>query len=285
MIAPSGRVERESVNSGIQLLEARGHRVEKGQHLFEEYGPFAGSDSQRLEDLQWAMDHRDADLIWMARGGYGLTRIVDQLNTKGFEEKHKLIVGFSDITALFLDMRFEQFPLCHGPMIQGLNQKQLNAIESILSQYAQKLKCESKTAEIDLKTSITGGNLSLIVNQLGILPRQFFKGKTLLIEEVAEYDYKIDRMLVQLIRTGLVSELGALMLGGFSATEPGRYPLPGYLDLLLNEAEKCAIPVFENLQIGHIADNYPVLLNSKSTLKYRQGVLNISYDRDALFDL
>jgi muramoyltetrapeptide carboxypeptidase len=285
VVAPSGRVDRGAVEAGINLLKSRGHKVETGQYLFEENGPFAGSDIQRLEDLQWAIDHTKADLIWMARGGYGLTRIIDLLNTRVFREKPKLIIGYSDITALFLDQRIEAFPVCHGPMIQNLNEKQLDVFEGILRQFAQKLKCESNRVDFSLTTTITGGNLSLITNHLGIIPENFFKGKTLLIEEIAEYDYKIDRMLVQLIRANIISQLDALMLGGFTETEAGRFPLNGYLDLLLSEADKHSIPVISNIQVGHIEDNHPILLNSKSTLNYRQGVLNIHYENAALFDL
>ncbi len=267
----------QELQNGIEMLRNAGFTVETGKNVNKIQGPFAGSDAERLEDLQWALDHREADVIWMARGGYGLTRIIDNIQTEGFYRKPKLIMGFSDITALFLDNRFEKYPLFHFSMIESIREGELQKLIDLLDKKQQAINCESNLEKASIKGSITGGNLSLIVNQLGIVNPEFFKDKILFLEEIAEYDYKIDRMIIQLKRAGIYAKIRALLLGAFSETINGRFPLSGVYESIVEEAKKFNIPCFYNLPMGHIHPNHPLLFNVPTELQYSAGLLNLKY--------
>lgn len=277
VIAPAGRVDLQELQKGIELLRNAGFKVETGENINKIQGPFAGRDAERLADLQWALDHPEADAIWMARGGYGLTRIIDNIQTKGFLSKPKVILGFSDITALFLDSRFEKFPLIHSSMIESITKDELLMLKDLLNNKQQTLNCKSNREQSSLKGAITGGNLSLIVNQLGIVNPEFFKGKILFLEEIAEYDYKIDRMIVQLKRAGVFRHVKALLLGAFSETINGRFPLSGVYDSIVEEAKIYEIPCFYDLPSGHIHPNHPLIFNLQTELQFTSGELNIKY--------
>lgn len=282
VIAPSGRLEKDSLKEPLGLLMEKGCRVELGENVSKVYGPFAGRDSERLTDIQWALNHNDADIIWMARGGYGLTRIIDNIKPDGFVQKPKLIIGYSDISTLFLHPFFEDYELIHGPMLQSILESEIDMVLDLISERKQSLDCHSNKEEMAIMAKITGGNLSLIVNQLGIIDNSFFRDKVLFIEEVSEYDYKIDRMLVQLQRSGILKNIKALMLGQLSDINPGRYPIGNMQEIILERMTENNIPVIFGISSGHDKPNIPLYFNTMAEMKYSAGKLNINYSPSAL---
>lgn len=277
VIAPAGRVDMKSLQSGVELLKQLGTKVELGQNLSKVKGPFAGRDAERLTDLQWALDHPKADAVWMARGGYGLTRILDQVKTDGYRLNPKLILGYSDITALFLDERFKNDILLHSAMIESITEDELDMVIDLLENEEQGIVCKSIQPKAALIGKITGGNLSLIVNQLGVINKEFFNDKILFIEEVSEYDYKIDRMMTQLQRAGIFKNIRGLMLGSFKDVQDGRFPMGTVNDSIIEQAKISGVPCFYDMPVGHIHPNHPLIFNKNAELKYTGGKLSIKY--------
>ncbi len=277
VIAPAGRVDLESLQRCIDILEKQGKKVELGENLPKVFGPFAGMDAERLADLQWALNHPEADAVWMARGGYGMTRIIDNVKLEGFYSKPKQIIGYSDITALFLDKRFEKNQLVHSPMLESATQDELAKVFELIEHDEQSFECSSIQSKLSLNGKITGGNLSLILNQMGIIENDFYKDKILFIEEIEEYDYKIDRMMVQLERSGIIKSLKALMIGSFSEIQEGRFPLENLYESIIERAKIAGIPCIFDVPTGHIHPNNPLIFNREAELNYSSGRLDIKY--------
>ena len=278
-IAPSGKADQALFSKAKALVLSKGHTLEQGPNLTKSFGPFAGSDEERLNDLQWALDNTEADIIWMCRGGYGMTRILDQVDIKGFSQHPKLIIGYSDITALFLDPRFQDYPLVHADMFQFLEEGMLEKTLSLISSKTQLLTCESNEKSVSLKGEMIGGNLSLIVNQLGIIDKSIFNDKILLLEDLDENDYKIDRMMIQLKRSGILKSVKAIILGGFTDIKAGSTPMKDFKAELLQIVSNSGVPFFYNALFGHIKENTPLLLNLEADLKYQNGILDIRYSQ------
>lgn len=276
IIAPSGRLSKTDVlTRNISYLKELGHQVCEGEHLMDTFGPFAGKDQNRKSDLQWAMDHPEVEIIWMARGGYGMNRIIDDINLDAFKSKPKLIIGFSDITALFLDPRLKENTFCHAPMLASAKKEDIDKVFNLLSNGAFEYSCKSNES-FELESTIRGGNLSLISHQLAVLDAEYFKSSTLLIEEISEYDYKVDRMLWQLKRAGVFKNCDAVMLGHFTDIEAGNHTIDGFrdycIDLIAEESK-----VISALEIGHEDPNLPILLNHECLISAESNKLNIAY--------
>jgi muramoyltetrapeptide carboxypeptidase len=132
VISPSYSPESAELDAGIQILSRNGFRVEKGPNTGKTWGNFAGSDAERLSDLQWALDHPEASMIICSRGGYGMGRIVRQLDFSGFAKKPKWLIGFSDITLLHTRLQENGFASMHGPML--VHHTQMNQLTACLRQ-------------------------------------------------------------------------------------------------------------------------------------------------------
>ena len=265
LIAPSRMILPDQVEKAIEIFESWGLQVNAGISLFETHGYFAGTDRQRLHDLQVFINDASIKCIFCARGGYGMTRILDQLDLKPLLKNPKWIVGFSDITALHLAINKLGIPSVHGLMpVQFEYFDAEGSTESL-----RKLLFEG-TGEISaphrpmnrsgiVKAPLIGGNLSLIVDSFGTKSEIDTVGKILLLEEIDEYLYKVDRMLTQLKRSGKLDELAGLVVGDFSQMKDTQIPFG--LDvtrIIRDKVEEYDYPVGFGFPIGHEIPNYSI---------------------------
>src|SRR5579875_714778 len=227
IVAPAGFMPIEKMQTCIETLDAWGYNVELGattHSLSQNY--FSGTDEERLSDLQQMMDNKSINAILCARGGYGMSRIIDNLKFKKFKKHPKWIIGFSDITVLHSHL-FSNYKIAslHAPMAAAFNDGEFNnpyihslkdAIEGKPSHYECAAHAYNKTGEA--KGILVGGNLTLLAHLIGTDSDINTKNKILFLEDVGEYLYNIDRMLLQLKRNGKFKKLAGLIIGGFTET-------------------------------------------------------------------
>jgi muramoyltetrapeptide carboxypeptidase len=274
-ITGTGRkIDRESVATATQIFEQWGARVKVAPTLFNDHHSYlAGTDSERLGDLQAALDNPDVKCIVCARGGYGTTRILEQLDLSGLKRNPKWIVGFSDITALHLKLVSEGMLSIHAIMPVLFSKPDahdsLTSLRLVLSgaPVVMRVPPHRLNRAGVIQAPAVGGNLSLIVDSLGTPSEIDTRGKILVIEEINEFYYKIDRMLMQLQRAGKLAPLAGLVVGHMTDildTNPSFGETVE--DIIFRVVRAYGFPVAFKLPIGHENPNLAFIHGGLSTL-------------------
>jgi len=263
LIAPSGRVNIEKTKKAISLIESWGLKIVPGIHLYDREGIFAGRDEDRLDDLNKALNDPEAGAVICARGGYGLSRIIDRTELSGFRSRPKWVVGYSDITVLHTYILKESgIPVIHGEM--PLNYSDSNISRESLKTLREALfegRCSYQWSpealrQGETKSIVAGGNLSLLSNMLGMGLADYLKGKILFIEDTNEHLYRIDRMLMGLKLAGVFGNISGLVVGGMSdLIDSGIKFGRSFHELLMDLVAPYNIPVASDFPAGHINDN------------------------------
>lgn len=273
IISPASPPSNENWKEGVKILEKWGLKVLFSPNFLASNYGFAGTDEERLADLQLAINHPSIKAILPLRGGYGCSRLIDQLDFSPLIQQPKWMVGFSDITAILLHLDSMGIASIHGPMPHNYLQK--NGEIALLK--LKELLFEGKTGiELDSNSSnktgnafgeIIGGNLSLLVHLIGSKSFGDFEGKILVIEEIGERLYHVDRMLVQLKRAGVFSQLAGLLIGGFTNCEEASLKMGKTIkELVLEHTKEYNYPIAFDFPSGHIPDNYPLVFGKKINL-------------------
>ena len=216
ILSPAGRIKsKSSIEAGIKLANHWGLVVFFGNHMLSQDHTFAGTDEQRTEDLQKALDNPSIKAIWAARGGYGAVRIIDDLDFSKFEDNPKWIIGYSDITVLHNKIHDLGFQSIHGQMPLTLDLEDSVQKPSIVSLhkalFGKKLSYKLDASEFnrlgESKGQVIGGNLSIVYSMLASNTDLDMRGKVLFIEDVGEALYHIDRMMISLKRAGYFKKL------------------------------------------------------------------------------
>ena len=251
-----------------QLLESWGLKLIRGKNLLKKHYNFAGNDAERLEDLQWAMDHPELKAIFCFRGGYGSTRILEKIEAKKFINSPKWVIGFSDVTALHNYIG----TICntasvHATMPINYKDNSDNALRSLKQLLFEKTMnyCIDSCAENILGQAsgpIVGGNLAILQSLSGTKYDCNTKGKILFIEDVDEYLYNIDRMLWTLQHAGKLANLAGLIVGGFTQLKDNDDPFGMTVQqIILEKVKAYHYPVCFNFPSGHFNDNCALGLN------------------------
>jgi muramoyltetrapeptide carboxypeptidase len=272
ILSPAGKVsDRSAVDPGIELANHWGLVVFFGDHLLSVENSFAGSDDDRLEDLQSALDDSSIKAIWASRGGYGTVRIIDNLDFSAFVENPKWIIGYSDITVLHNKIHSLGFESIHGQMPLTLNLDDPVQKESIKSLHAalfgKKLQYKIKSSPENRTGSSTGqlvgGNLSIVYSMLDSDTNLNMDGKILFIEDIGERLYHIDRMMISLKRAGYFKNCKGLILGDFRIKPNEGNPFGKTLEDIVKEAtEGTDFPVVFGFPAGHLDDNRALKMGS-----------------------
>nr|WP_045475316.1 LD-carboxypeptidase [Winogradskyella sp. PG-2] len=290
IVAPSGILknrERE-VQQAVDLLKSWGLNAVVGKHVFSKSNHFAGTDDERCEDLQNALDDSNISAIWCARGGYGTVRILDKLNYKKFKENPKWIIGYSDITALHNQVHNEGFQTIHALMCVSLT-KDLEEIKETIETFKAAIFGDpydytlrgSKYNRVGETTGpLVGGNLTILHTMLGSEETIDTSGKILFIEEIGEYKYHIDRMLQSMKRAGYFDDLKGLIVGDMSKMRKNTTLWGNSVEqLILDALSEYDFPITFNMPAGHEKDNRALILGgsihlSVETEKTKLRVLN-----------
>ncbi|MCU0377695.1 MAG: LD-carboxypeptidase [Bacteroidales bacterium] len=272
IVSPSGVIEKEVVMKAAKMLTGEGFDVVIGDNVFNQSGCFAGTDNERLYDLQKATDDHSVKAVFCSRGGYGVSRIIDRVDFTGLRKHPKWYVGFSDITVLHLWLN----KICgvislHAEM--PLNYSNPKKTPESFTSVMQALRGEpeaiawksSHDADFTVEGAVTGGNLSLIYSLTGTPGEPDTDGTILFIEEVGEYYYHLDRMLTSLRLTGRLRNLAALVVGGMEKIEQGSIiHNKSTEEIVLDIVGHYNYPVLFNFPAGHISDNRAIYIGRKA---------------------
>jgi muramoyltetrapeptide carboxypeptidase len=273
-IAPAGYVDSEKayMKRADSLLKLWGYVPVYPKNLFRKHYTFAGTDQQRFDELQSALDRPDIKAIWCARGGYGSVRIIDSLNFAKFRKNPKWLIGFSDITVLHSLLHRKGFQSVHAIMPISLthpNPDRAKAIKSLKDFFENKpLRYELSSDSVNIpgkaKGVLVGGNLSLLVSLLGSKYQINPAGKILFLEDVGEYTYSYDRMLYAMKNAGYFDHLKALIIGGTGVKKDDDFIGETVKQLVLKHVKNKGYPVIFNFPAGHVVDNRTLIFGKKT---------------------
>lgn len=277
LVCPAGYMALEKAQSCINTLQEWGYQVKVGNTLgsdSENY--FSGTDEERLNDFQQMLDDDEVKAVFCARGGYGTTRIIDEISFKKFKHHPKWIIGFSDITVLHAHLYSNYYiASLHAPMASAFNDDGAineyvlslkNAIEG------KKLKYQCPVHEFNQKGEgigeLIGGNLSLLSHLIGTDSDMKTRGRILFLEDTGEYLYNIDRMMYQLKRSGKLSKLAGLIIGGFTDNKDTERPFGKTAFEIIHEIVKdYNYPVCFGFPVSHEKENYALKIGVGYKLK------------------
>jgi len=285
IVATAKKIELGQIDGAIREIKSWGLQVVIGPNLYAVDRQFAGTDDQRRQDLQWAMDEPDIKAVLFARGGYGTARILDDLNWSKFLKSPKWLCGFSDLTALHSHVnRHLQVETLHATMPiffkdgvpnEGSEslRKALFGPESTLNWPADALN-RTGSAEGEL----VGGNLSVLYSIMGTPSQMDFSGKLLFLEDLTENLYHIDRMIMQMKRAGHLAQLRGLIVGQFTEMTDNAVPFgKSAEEIILDAVSAYDYPVAFDAPIGHVEVNMAVFHGRKSGLIIDQISSGINY--------
>ena len=279
LVSPSGKIQPDKVNPACNLLEKEGFSVSVGKNVFNQHFQFAGTDDQRLYDIQHALDDPECKAIFCTRGGYGAIRIAEQINFDKFLTHPKWIIGFSDITVLHALLQKEGICSIHGAMCAYY--KEENKPSRSFTELIKTLKGEKnpvifpsvKENRTGSATGpLTGGNLSLLYSLLGTPLEIKTDGKILFIEDLSEYLYHIDRMMYSLKLSGKLKNLKGLIVGQMTKLIDNESPFGQNIrEIILNSVKEYNYPVCFNYPGGHVKLNLPLKLGAEHSLSITSG--------------
>ena len=289
LAASARKITLEEIQFGIDWLKEKGFVPVYDERLFASDYIFAGSDDFRAAVLQEYLDRLDIDAIWMVRGGYGSVRIIDKLDFTKFAQHPKFIIGFSDVTVFHGKMQRLGYPSLHASMPYNFVNKTPEAMQSLNDALLGKpfhyeLKPFALNRFGEAEAEIVGGNLSVLYGMMGSSSFPETDGNILFIEEVDEYIYHIDRMMIALKRAGKLQNLKGLIVGGLTEIHDNPDPFGKSVEEVILEAVKdYDYPICFGFPAGHFSDNRALVFGEKAELsvdRERVVVSEINYDQN-----
>ena len=282
LLALASKVDFEILKPAIELMENDwGLKVILGESLTSEYHQFAGNDVVRAKDFQLMLDNPEIKAIFSARGGYGSSRLLDNIDFKAFQKSPKWVIGFSDITAVHCHIQTLNIESLHATMpklfLQEGGGESLESLKKIL--FGENLSYKILPSEMNRlgvgEGQIIGGNLAILVHLIGSKSDVNYDGKILFLEDINEYLYNIDRMMIQLKRSGKLQNLVGLIVGSFSDCQDNQVPFGKSAHEIIEEAvSEYNFPVCYNFPVGHEAENWAIPCGREVILKVdNTGVL------------
>ena len=261
--APARKISADELDPAIKLFESWGLEVTLPEHLFDTDHQFAGDDTTRAALLQQLLDDPEVRAVFCARGGYGTVRLVDHLDFSAFAQHPKWIVGFSDITVLHSHIhRHLGIETLHATMpidIPGIGSyPSTDSMHHCLwgEQIAYRCAAQQLNRNGEAEGEVVGGNLSILYSLCGSPSDIDTAGKILFIEDLDEYLYHIDRMMMNLKRNGHLDNLAGLVVGSLSKMHDNTVPFGHTAEEIVREAvAEYSYPVCFGFEAGHIGTN------------------------------
>lgn len=266
LVSPAGAIEAEYIRDAVEILRGWGLNPVTGTHVCERQGYFAGSDEQRMEDMQWALDDEDIRAIFCTRGGYGCMRIVERLDYSAFQGSPKWLVGFSDITVFHSKLNTLGIESLHAPMPKSFKTTHPDSMRRLqeflfgeISAY--RIPPHPFNKEGLIKAELTGGNLTLL-HCLRSTPLECKRQSPILfIEDVGENLYAIDRMLQSLKLSEKFDRLQGLIAGHFSEMKGLNFGKNAD-EIIRDLLEEYNYPVCFGFPAGHAELNFPLIMGA-----------------------
>lgn len=288
VISPAGAVEASQLEKGIELIKSKGFEPVLGEHLYTKFSNgynYAGTEKERIKDINWALNDKVIGAIWASRGGYGCQHLIQHLKLKGFTENPKWYIGYSDNTVIQSYLLKKGFVSIHGQTIKtssfGVTEESYDLIFDALKGKMPKysLKSHQLNREGNIEGELVGGNLALIYALLGTQYSFEFKDKILFIEDIGENFYALDRMIMSLELAGVFRKIKGLIVGGMTnmGDEKDNKDYEASFDefaykLISERISKYKFPVVFGFPNGHIKDNRPLIIGGKVKVKAESKV-------------
>jgi len=282
IISPSFAIDEEKIEDAFRILEDWGLKVHLGENVLKHVGPYAGTDRERLSDLQKVTDNKSIRAVICSRGGYGTLRIIGRIDFSILKRHPKWYVGYSDLTVLltWLSER-ENLVSIHGEMPlnymkKGLAPETLESLHGALFGHLKPVRWQGDFIRPhNISGEVAGGNLSLIYSLIGSVAEPQTRRRILFIEDTEEYYYHLDRMMISLRLAGKLRGLSALVSGGFTNMKETMKPWGKSAGQIISEVTSDGkYPVFTGFPAGHIDDNRAFYIG-------RQALIEIQ-DKDAI---
>lgn len=279
IVCTAKSVKKDYIEKAKQLLTSWGLKVVLGKNLFKVHHQFAGTDTERANDLQEALDNPEVKAVLCARGGYGTVRIIDQIDFSSFEANPKWIIGYSDITVLHnhihthfgIDTLHATVPLDFPD--DGSENQALQTLKQVLfdDQLAYDIPNHSLNRTGKSSGELIGGNLSILYSLTGTNSDIDTKGKILFIEDLCEYAYHVDRMIWNLKKANKLENLAGLIVGGFTDIKPGPIPFgQEAYEIILDAVKDYDYPICFDFPAGHMEDNRALIMGRNVNLEVSQ---------------
>ncbi|GIV27294.1 MAG: peptidase S66 [Bacteroidia bacterium] len=280
--ATARKVSPEDLQFAISFIEKKGFKVVLAKNIYSLFHQFAGEDIVRAEAFQELIERKDIQAILIARGGYGTVRIIDRIDFTPLKKYPKWICGFSDITVLHAHLFQLGVQSVHSTMPVLFHQS-LEATDSLFKILRGEkinyfIPWHPLNREGECSGTLVGGNLSVLYSLNGSVSQLNFEDKILFMEDVDEYLYHIDRMVMQLKRAGVLMRLKGLIVGGFTDMKDNTIPFGKTAEEIIYDAVKeYDYPVCFNFPAGHIKDNYAFIHGGNIRLKVKKGGVEVEW--------
>lgn len=283
LVSTARKITTAQVKPLIDLLERWQLQAVLGMTINAEDHQYAGDDELRVKDLQQMLDNPNIKAIWCARGGYGTVRLVDRINFDKFTQDPKWLIGYSDVTVLHSEIHNLGIRTLHANMATQINTKseatRETARRALFGEQFQ-ITGQSNFANRpgQVKGQLLGGNLSILYSLCGSRSAIDTAGKILFIEDLDEYLYHVDRMMMNIKRNGMLDNLKALVVGGMSDMNDNTIPFGKTANEIVWDAVKdYNYPVCFGFPAGHISDNQAMIMGADVTLEVREGSFSMSF--------
>lgn len=281
IVCPSGAMPIERISECIRVInEEWGFQTKVGKTVGNSFNYFSGTDEERLTDFQQMLDDDEVKAILCARGGYGLSRIIDRIDFKKFKKQPKWIIGYSDVTVLHAHLYSNYYiSSLHSPMAGAFNDagyitRFVQSLKNALEGKKMKYSCEAH--ELNKKGEaigeLVGGNLSLLVHLIGTDSDIKTRGRILFLEDIGEYLYNIDRMMYQLKRSGKLARLAGLIVGGFTEMKDTERPFgQDAYEIIHDVVKEFDYPVCFDFPVRHGKENYALKIGVGHKLEVKKA--------------
>ena len=288
VISPAGSVEESQLQNGLNLIRTTGYEPVLGKNLYTKFSKgynYAGTEKERISDMNWALNDPEISAVWASRGGYGCQHLLGHLKLSDFRKNPKWYIGYSDNTVIQSYLLKNNFASIHAQTIKtsgfGVTPEGYDLTFDILKgkfpKYSIQNNSFNKSGTAD--GELVGGNLALIYALLGTKYSFDFKDKILFIEDIGEKFYALDRMIMSLELAGVFRKIKGLIVGGMTLMEDEKENM-NYEEsfdefsyqLIAERISKYDFPVIFGFPNGHIYDNRPIIIGAEISMKVGEKV-------------
>jgi muramoyltetrapeptide carboxypeptidase len=277
IVATAKAISKDALDYAVQLFEARGYIVKIGKHIHQVHHQSAGTDAERLHDINEAINDTDVKAIICFRGGYGSVRIVEDILWNKLKANPKWLVGFSDVTVLHSAMQKIGVQSIHATMPINYKDNTSEALDSLFNALEGKptmyeISAHAFNVQGTAEAELIGGNLAILYSLLGTKYEMNYQNKLLFIEDVSEYHYNLDRMFWSLRLSGKLSQIKGLIVGGFTDMKDGVIPFgKTAYEIIAEHTTHLAIPVCYDFPVAHLNDNRAMVLGKTAKLEVKEN--------------
>lgn len=284
ILATARKIDKAPLSAAVNLLESWGLTVVYGKTIGLENHQLAGADWQRATDFQDMIDNPSVKAILCAKGGYGTVRMIDRIDFTNFKKNPKWFIGYSDATVLHSHINNMNIATLHAIMCIDVRRATAEAKESLRrALFGEKLHYAiaphsfNKTGKVE--GELIGGNLSVLYSIIGSRSEVDYKDKILFIEDLDEYLYHVDRMMMNLKRNGYFSNVKGIIVGGMTSMNDNTIPWGNdALEIIQDITKEYNIPICFNFPAGHIHDNRALILGAKITLDVNEQGTTVTFN-------